>query len=318
MEQCPIEIWMRIFSLACTDEGNTGRSLSQVSRYVHQISSPVKLQSVVLIGVDQLHAFADMLERTQAELRRVRHLCVSHHNLSTSKYRAIGLTGRRKVFEEQLTRVLGIVAPTLQSLTLNVGALWPLVLHIVDFPILEELTLQGSFLLPPTLLQDGSPVVQPFPSLKRLHLLGCSDFFLAFIGQAPRLTHLRLTGAMSFHQRTREVLFKMLFPSEEESSFGEHGESAEMTDFVLPHIERIIIQPPSGIAIKRMTRTEFLRNLARSDKLVILRVDSVMHAYDFSKAKQHWLERIEGEDGCWRTGIVEVERLHRSLAYLSP
>ncbi|EED83138.1 predicted protein [Postia placenta Mad-698-R] len=78
MDDVPVEIWSRIFTLACTDNGTTGRSLAQVSRYFRDASSAVRLRSIALIGLEQTRRFADLLERTPPELRRVRCLCISH------------------------------------------------------------------------------------------------------------------------------------------------------------------------------------------------------------------------------------------------
>jgi hypothetical protein len=78
MHKCPIEIWLQIFQVACTDDGSTGRSIALVSRFFHEISNEVKLQSLSVIGVPQIVACARMLEMTPPHFRRVRHLFVSN------------------------------------------------------------------------------------------------------------------------------------------------------------------------------------------------------------------------------------------------
>lgn len=77
MEKAPMEIWGRIFSFACIDDGYTGHSLSQVSRYFRMASNHYQLQSVALSGRDQIQRFADLLENTHPRCRSVRYLYVS-------------------------------------------------------------------------------------------------------------------------------------------------------------------------------------------------------------------------------------------------
>ncbi|KDQ48949.1 hypothetical protein JAAARDRAFT_108474, partial [Jaapia argillacea MUCL 33604] len=75
-EQCPPEIWLRIFSQACTDGGQTGASLSSVSRAFKHVSAEMRYQSVALHGLHRMRSFAATLESTPHILRRVRHLYI--------------------------------------------------------------------------------------------------------------------------------------------------------------------------------------------------------------------------------------------------
>ncbi|KAF7290886.1 hypothetical protein HMN09_01267000 [Mycena chlorophos] len=61
LQDLPPELLTHIFSFACTDTGATGRSLSQVSRYIRNTSATVKLQSVALLGRQQFLKFATFL-----------------------------------------------------------------------------------------------------------------------------------------------------------------------------------------------------------------------------------------------------------------
>ncbi|KAJ7066431.1 hypothetical protein C8F01DRAFT_1123227 [Mycena amicta] len=76
LDQLPPEVCGHIFSFACTDTGTTGRSLSLVSRYIHNTSAPHKLQSVALFGRPQYLAFAALLHRTPPHLRGTRFLYI--------------------------------------------------------------------------------------------------------------------------------------------------------------------------------------------------------------------------------------------------
>ncbi|KAF5343564.1 hypothetical protein D9758_012960 [Tetrapyrgos nigripes] len=84
MDLLPPEILDLIVSHACRDNGYTGRSLSLVSRSIRNLSQPTKLQSISIIGYDQLHSFALLLENTPASLRRVRFLFISAHVRNTA------------------------------------------------------------------------------------------------------------------------------------------------------------------------------------------------------------------------------------------
>lgn len=83
MEQIPIEIWHRIFHLACIDDGTTGRSLSLVSKHIRTISEPFQLYSVCLANPNQAARFASYLQTAPKHLRRVVHLEVVHDAVLT-------------------------------------------------------------------------------------------------------------------------------------------------------------------------------------------------------------------------------------------
>lgn len=70
----PSELWLSIFTLACTDGGYTGCSLSLVNEAIHYISSPVRLYSVSLTSKDQMSAFLSFLSSAPASSATVRHL----------------------------------------------------------------------------------------------------------------------------------------------------------------------------------------------------------------------------------------------------
>ena len=63
MDIFPVEIWHLIFSLACTGDGSTGRSLSLVSTRFRDISAPLKFQSIAITHWSQIIAFSQLLKR---------------------------------------------------------------------------------------------------------------------------------------------------------------------------------------------------------------------------------------------------------------
>jgi len=86
MERCPTEIWNHIFSETCIDNGITGRSLSLVSKHIHETSKSVKLQSLSVHGPKQIHGLAVLLADTLPKYRKVRYLFISTMNTHRRGY----------------------------------------------------------------------------------------------------------------------------------------------------------------------------------------------------------------------------------------
>lgn len=94
MERCPVEVWQRILSLACTDGGYTGCSLSLVSRFMRDAVEPICFHSVMLIGRERCTAFATLLDRSTTQ-KTIRHLFV-HWQISPSDP---GFPGERRCYQ---------------------------------------------------------------------------------------------------------------------------------------------------------------------------------------------------------------------------
>ena len=76
----PVEIWHLIFSLACTDDGFTGLSLSLVSTHFCDISAPFKYQSIAITHWSKIIAFSQFFCKLPASQKKTRFLFV-HHSL---------------------------------------------------------------------------------------------------------------------------------------------------------------------------------------------------------------------------------------------
>ena len=74
----PVEIWHLIFSLACTDDGSTGRSLSLVSTYFRDISAPFKYQSIAITHWSKIIAFSQFFFKLPASQKKTLFLFVHH------------------------------------------------------------------------------------------------------------------------------------------------------------------------------------------------------------------------------------------------
>ena len=77
MDRCPVEIHAHIFQLACTDGGYTGRALSLVSKYFHDVSKPSKYYSVSCHGSWQAIEFLRLITNLPPYHRIVCHLSVT-------------------------------------------------------------------------------------------------------------------------------------------------------------------------------------------------------------------------------------------------
>lgn len=75
-DRLPQELSQIIFSLACRDDGTTGRSLSLVSRSVSHLSKPLKYQCLAIRNVRQALRVAVILNDTDPSYRCVIHLFV--------------------------------------------------------------------------------------------------------------------------------------------------------------------------------------------------------------------------------------------------
>jgi hypothetical protein len=76
METCPSEIWHEIFAFACTDTGLTGRSLSLVSKRFHDISGPLKYQSIAITRWRQLISFSQTFSQLPDLQKKIKYLFI--------------------------------------------------------------------------------------------------------------------------------------------------------------------------------------------------------------------------------------------------
>jgi hypothetical protein len=63
MNRLPEETLRSIFKSACIDGGETGCALSMVSRYVRDVSAPMRYNSISLCGARQIRGFLELLRR---------------------------------------------------------------------------------------------------------------------------------------------------------------------------------------------------------------------------------------------------------------
>lgn len=199
LDLCPAEICSEIVSFTCSDSGYAGRSLSLVSRYINWISRPFKFQSLAVIGYEQLVAFAEIIENTPEDFRRVRTIFISAHSweiASDSKALSEDFTRRYKA-HAAVERILRTISPYVEVIHAFFIFNRPFPLLPVKLPALTELTLHGPM--------DGTVTVDEkisFSSLKHLHLTTFCDpsyILTKMIKITPLLTHLRISAPEHSH-----------------------------------------------------------------------------------------------------------------------
>ncbi|KAI0638592.1 hypothetical protein C8Q77DRAFT_442003 [Trametes polyzona] len=199
MSSLPPEILAVIFSLACTDGGSTGCSLSQVSRYFRSVARPVRFQSIALVSDSPLQlvkfitCFSAECERAGSVARpRVLRLCLA------SAQRAMRSIGRRtptrngtddrrdlqwwdgatehqkevQRYLRDITILIQILAPDLETFCLldpehgRTERLHIPALRLAGFPSLVEFTIIGRV---PTFLPTSDACNPLYPRLRNVH-----------------------------------------------------------------------------------------------------------------------------------------------------
>lgn len=166
LDVLPMELVQAIFTLACVDGGHTGCSLALVSKEVREASRLARFRCIALCSgeANQISQFFDALVGERACVPdgakpRLQHLYISSPELSVSSVTRslrIELSGSpgRRMFLDQTSELLALVAPELQTLCVvqypgqfglfDPLATPPLVIRPnLTFPQLRELTFAG-------------------------------------------------------------------------------------------------------------------------------------------------------------------------------
>ncbi|KAJ6502320.1 hypothetical protein C8R45DRAFT_924719 [Mycena sanguinolenta] len=196
LDKFPPEICAHIFDFACRDPDCTGRSLSLVSRYIHQTSELARYMSIVLVGRAQILAFAQFVEHTDIQLK-TRHLFINGHENYADMYSTHEREGRRPNEKLQAAKdailrasynaapvllgcevanavefILRSLGPTLEVLDMSVNLYVDrMLVHPISLPRLVDLTTRCSFPLRPS---GVLPALEPTHSLRYLHIVDTS------------------------------------------------------------------------------------------------------------------------------------------------
>ena len=220
MDDCPPEILLLIFDLACADGGATARALSLTSRYISAVAAPYVHRTLEISGISSIERAYAHLSTLPAEHRRVHHLFVSDKQLrdsvpdahlvapdpeslaSVELHEALHRSNaaEARVLPDLLDRLLRLLAPSLRTLSCVLfNPLQSAVfvrLCAVPFPFLTDLTLRLSerILMPPP------PAAPAMPRLRRLHFASsrylsttAAPVLALFAAACPLLARLRLS-----------------------------------------------------------------------------------------------------------------------------
>ncbi|KAF9054683.1 hypothetical protein BJ165DRAFT_1324515, partial [Panaeolus papilionaceus] len=186
MNTLPPELHSYIFQLACTDNGQTIRTLNSVSSYFHEISKIFLYQTVSVSGPEQIEALLQRIEHIPQHHRLIRHLYLSDGTLENPK----------SASAQAITRLLLIAAPHLHSLAFVIASPFQSTTLIsrllrTSFPNLIDLTISGFYPFPSS--------AGKFPKLQILHLHGNTNPVGLFqsnclVKSCPALRSLHISG----------------------------------------------------------------------------------------------------------------------------
>ena len=220
MNSLPIELLQQIAANACKDGGQTGCSLSLVSRLIRDATALYRYHSVSLTSCRGIVAFA-RLTSNQDNLPpgfSIAHLLITVSTPSRivgdddrgrgNDYKAQGNNSLPKY----ITTILHVATPTIKTLFMiaperlyDIRALFE-----VAYPLLESVS------LPQLLAEPNAHSPTPcFPSLKCLHLSNCpsasrKQLWETLACHAPSLQHVRITLDTAFDRKLPDFL-RILF-----------------------------------------------------------------------------------------------------------
>lgn len=191
MEKRPLEVFQQIFRLAYRDGGQTGRSLSRVSKYVRDASAGARYISVTIRGYDQLLAFGDTITRYGAEIINLQHLFLSMGE-ETETYSRLDATIEliyQLLCDPHVATVKSLCIHLRRDLiSMSTKTSPGLLPAIEDFVFVID---EGYLPIRRRSLND----IMALPSIRRLHLATPDRLWhlLRIAGLSPHLAHLRLS-----------------------------------------------------------------------------------------------------------------------------
>ncbi|KAF7967340.1 hypothetical protein HWV62_34671 [Athelia sp. TMB] len=322
MERCPPEIWHYILSPICNDGGTTALRLSSVSKFIRNISAPVRFQSATCKTSRSIISLTYALESTPPHQRIMRHLFISSTRWQppptsssvsrpTQSVKIRSSTARDGSIHYAILHILTLVAPTLQTFSMVAHcSTWVQLPFPPSLPALQELSIQHEF---PggCLVSSALDSLKEAPALKMLILFGFLrvsqpiEIAGTIRSIAPGLTHLLLphdagNGGRLLRSFAREVCLNALGHG---SRVDEEGKVELPTALEALYLGTGASAPPFLMVQngKRIvpSNNRFNRSL---DKL------GEMHI--------HWLARLEGRNGYWKDDWADVPVEELSLSRL--
>ena len=201
--KCPIEIFDEIFSMACTDGGETGRSLSTVSKRICEVSKVFKYRTLH-VKQHQLRPLARVLRSLPLDARRVVHLFILPPDLGQPFF----ASQRDRFFDIDKNRVLALVAHSLR--TLKVATNHAQLLLPITLPFLWDLTMHSALEVVEKCTKRKKAC---YPALKRFHFTHYRFWYKPniislVVRNAPTLEIFKLTCHPSCQHEIEDFLEK--------------------------------------------------------------------------------------------------------------
>ncbi|KAI0075544.1 hypothetical protein K474DRAFT_1378953 [Panus rudis PR-1116 ss-1] len=193
----PTELFLKVFALACTDDGRTGCSLLSTSHYIRALclETGLDIQTIHLLTAPSLRKFLSSLNHRKKDARRLRFLYLD------LELQDVTVGEKGTPIREDVEELLRSINPSsLRVLTIVLQKQWstysdharvPSLLPVM-FSSLRELTIYDPECGPSSYVS-----LSPAPGLLRLHIACChalphslDQFLRAF---SPNLRYLRLS-----------------------------------------------------------------------------------------------------------------------------
>jgi hypothetical protein len=292
MNNCPVELILKIFSYACTDGGRTGCALSLVSRWIHAVATPVRFQTVSLTGLSQMRLFINALEALPAP-PRVSHLLLSDNGIADSESEK---PDRCAQWETVCGSIVSTLCGSLISLMADLRSAGVTTAGLIradsNFPLLQDLSIACTI---ERLSMTFPPTPPLMPNLRRLHLFSNASEISrirSFISGSPQITHIRLSNSPD-----EAWLVQFL-----EAALRKESEILRLPG----GLKQLIVQPAeSPYNLNAYYGTMMMRFFNVRDKfkdfetrheIVALTPECYYRAED---AMEDWLDIVAGGDGCW-------------------
>jgi hypothetical protein len=340
----PTDLWEKIFSFACLDDGSTGRSLSLVSRYVCEISKPFKFRSLAIRNLRQAEALPFALTHRDPIRQPVHHLFVlcdpeqMYPSVQAIQRKATSPSLLRRI-TSMLSRVRSKQRPPrrqqshfdkiLATMFRNKQPVSPIILEtlmaiavsrilIAVSPTLRTLSI--SIASPVSFISfEGSPALPVLEELTITYGNGGFGIMPArLLASFHPLTSLRRLNLRRFYhlsdapEMLRQISklapnVKLVMLPWIRTGWSDYSN----TRLSFPvRAATIYIQLPtpspslSSQLHNRITISDCQRLAENDDRIIFQQADQESWEFNGRELEREWEARINGDDGCWTTDDI--------------
>lgn len=332
MKKLPLEIIEWIFSLACVDDGTTGRYLAETCRLFRIAVEPYQWNSLAFRSLDTLRNFIGTMKPilcrrpSESEYRRtIRHLfLVIDYNPSILPSSTQDTPDM--LIEDLFTTLLKFVQHSLVSLTCynaepfsvletNVVRSLASVISELSFPKLQELTASPLiFHNIPSLRGDHNSPARKL-NISRLHIYDWQPaytrrLFQHLILNFPYASHLRISGRTGLPHLFWTMLqdeLEALWNSSRKKHPNATGDKQDVIPLTLKHV---LYQSDAAISSLDIADIQQKFNKLISNYSRNLHLFTVLPSgrYEIDDMYRDWLNCLEKGYECWEVEEDEFER----------